>query len=126
MSVHTGLTCPSRWGTSNSDPNDSDSDNDWIRDNFETEFLGANPKDADSDGDGMADFWEGINWIGPIIHNPNGDPDGDGYQDLMMHFLITATGIACGDVEATLTGETLLGQQFTGTDVIKIVGKTCK
>ena len=37
------------------------------------------------------------------------DVDGDGDLDLLLHFLTQETGIACGDTEATLTGETLDG-----------------
>ena len=39
---------------------------------------------------------------------------------------ISETGIACGDAEATLMGETFFGEdppfQFTGTDTVKTVG----
>jgi hypothetical protein len=67
----------------NTDPNDRDSDNDWIKDEFETGFLGTDPNSSDTDGDGIPDFWEAINWVG--VTNPNSannDPDGDGYTNL--------------------------------------------
>lgn len=50
------------------------------------------------------------------------DVDGDGDADLLLHFRARDTGIACGDTEATLTGETYDGQQIAATDTIKTVG----
>jgi hypothetical protein len=44
------------------------------------------------------------------------DVDGDGDNDLILHFGISETGITCGDTEATLTGETFSGDAFEGTD----------
>jgi hypothetical protein len=52
------------------------------------------------------------------------DVNKDGLGDLLLRFKIPQTGIACGDTDATLAGETFDGQSFTGTDSIKIVG--CK
>jgi hypothetical protein len=52
------------------------------------------------------------------------DINHDGLGDLLLRFKILATGIACGDTEATLTGKTFDGQIITGTDSIKTVG--CK
>ena len=52
------------------------------------------------------------------------DINKDGLGDLLLRFKIPKTGIACGDTEATLTGETFDSQSFTGTDDIKTVG--CK
>ena len=46
------------------------------------------------------------------------DVDEDGDMDLLLHFNSRDTGIACGDTEATLTGETFDGQAITGTDAI--------
>lgn len=51
------------------------------------------------------------------------DVDGDGDPDMVFHFKIQETGIACGDTDATLTWETAAGDtQFTGTDTVKTVG----
>jgi hypothetical protein len=52
------------------------------------------------------------------------DKNKDGLGDLLLRFKIPATGIACGDTEATLSGETFDGQSFSGTDSLKTVG--CK
>jgi len=52
------------------------------------------------------------------------DVNRDGLSDLLLRFRVPETGIACGDTEATLIGETFGGQSFTGTDSIKTVG--CK
>jgi hypothetical protein len=46
----------------------------------------------------------------------------DGYVDLVTHYRTRDTGIACGDESTTLTGETLDGQLFAGTDSIRTVG----
>lgn len=52
------------------------------------------------------------------------DINKDGYRDLLLRFRIRATGIKCGDTDATLTGKTFDGQSFTGTDQITTRG--CK
>ena len=48
----------------------------------------------------------------------------DGYMDLMTHYRVQETGIACGDTEATLSGLTLSGRFIEGTDFIRTVGCT--
>ena len=58
------------------------------------------------------------------VHYALADVDGDTDWDLMLQFKTQDTGIVCGDTEATLTGKTLDGESFTGTDSIKTVG--CK
>ena len=50
------------------------------------------------------------------------DVDGDGDLDLLVHFKISETGIACGDTDATLTGQTFGGLLIMGTDFIKTAG----
>ncbi len=52
------------------------------------------------------------------------DVDRDGDLDMVVHFKTRETGIACGDTEATLAGETFGGQPIEGTDSIRTVG--CK
>ena len=52
------------------------------------------------------------------------DINNDGLGDLLLRFKIPETGMACGDTEATLIGETMEGQTFTGTDSVQTVG--CK
>jgi hypothetical protein len=46
------------------------------------------------------------------------DVDGDGDEDLLLFFRIQQTGIACGDSEASLTGETSDATPITGSDAI--------
>ena len=46
----------------------------------------------------------------------------DGFTDLVSHYPTTLTGIECGDGSATLTGSTLDGQPFEGSDSIRTVG----
>lgn len=59
-----------------------------------------------------------------IMHNaPHvSDVDGDGLDDLVMHFRQRNAGLACGDTSATLTGETGGGHPFSTTATVNIVG----
>jgi len=56
------------------------------------------------------------------MHSALEDVDGDGDTDLILHFNTQQTGIQCGDTSATLTGETLGGQEVEGVDSINVVG----
>ena len=47
------------------------------------------------------------------------DVNGDGLDDLVLHFNTQETGIVNGDTEATLTGETFDGTAIEGSDVIR-------
>lgn len=49
------------------------------------------------------------------------DVDEDGDLDLLLHFDTQDTGIACGDIDATLTGMTFGGEAVAGTDTIVTV-----
>lgn len=49
------------------------------------------------------------------------DVDGDGDIDLVLRFRVGDTGIRCGDTEVELTGETLTGRAFRGSDTIHTV-----
>lgn len=51
------------------------------------------------------------------------DVDGDGDDDLLLHFKTKETGIASGDTEACLTGSTFGGDAIEGCDAIQTVGK---
>ena len=51
------------------------------------------------------------------------DVDGDGDIDMVLHFKTQDTGIQAGDTEAALTGATVGGQLFEGTDSVQTVGK---
>lgn len=50
------------------------------------------------------------------------DVNKDGLGDLLLQFWIPDTGIQCGDIDATLTGDTFDGRGVTATDSIKTVG----
>ena len=65
--------------------------------------------------------------FGPDAASPVDDGNvenvnGDGFMDRLFHFNIRDTGIACGDTEATVTGETFADGPFIGTDSVKVVG----
>jgi hypothetical protein len=47
------------------------------------------------------------------------DVDRDGDVDMVLLFKVGDTGIKCGDTSATLTGQTVDGEDFEGTDAIK-------
>jgi hypothetical protein len=49
------------------------------------------------------------------------DVNGDGLSDLVVHFRIPETGIAFGDVEACITGETQEIIPFKGCDSVRTV-----
>jgi hypothetical protein len=50
------------------------------------------------------------------------DVNADALLDMVFHFKVSDTGIACGDPNATLTGETFGGDSITGTDAVKTAG----
>jgi len=50
------------------------------------------------------------------------DVDNDGDLDQVFYFLTVETGIACGDTEATLTGQTYEGVMVSRTDSIITMG----
>ena len=52
------------------------------------------------------------------------DINNDGLGDLLLRFMISETGITCGDTEAQLMGVTFKDQDFLGSDALKTVG--CK
>lgn len=49
------------------------------------------------------------------------DIDGDGDNDLNLHFNTQDTGTVCGDASAFLTGQTLGGQALRGSDSVNMV-----
>lgn len=51
------------------------------------------------------------------------DVDGDGDTDLALHFRAGDAGLACGDTEAAVTGETFGGTSIVGRDAIRMVGR---
>ena len=60
-----------------------------------------------------------------VIKHKVRDYNEDGLADLVLRFEVRRTGIACGDTQASLTGETYDGQRFSGTDSVMPVGPRC-
>ena len=50
------------------------------------------------------------------------DVNEDGFMDLLSHYRTQEAGIAMGDTEACVTGETFDGMSFQDCDSIKTVG----
>ena len=59
-------------------------------------------------------------FLSRVGSNPVG-PDGNGFRDVIVRFLIPDTGIKCGDTSASLTGQTFNGLSFVGASPIKTV-----
>jgi hypothetical protein len=57
------------------------------------------------------------------VHYALEDVDGDGDIDMILHFKTQETGIAPGDTEASLTGETYSGHKIVGTDSVRVIDK---
>ena len=49
------------------------------------------------------------------------DVNGDGLQDLLLHFSRSETGIVCGNTGAVLTGQTFAGLAVEGEDSVRPV-----
>ena len=55
------------------------------------------------------------------VHSALEDVDGDGDIDMILHFDTLATGIATGDTQAELVGETFGGIAIHGIDSVRTV-----
>jgi len=49
------------------------------------------------------------------------DVDGDGDNDMILHFKTQEVGFSAEGIEATLSGQTLDGKYIEGTDTVRIV-----
>lgn len=58
----------------------------------------------------------------PLAGYSNADVNRDGLPDLLLHFRTADSGITCGAGTGVLSGKTVTGERFTGTDVIRTVG----
>lgn len=50
------------------------------------------------------------------------DVDGNGDTDLVLHFRLRDTSLACDSTEGRLMGDTFDGQAIEGTDAVRMVG----
>jgi YVTN family beta-propeller protein len=58
------------------------------------------------------------------LHSALEDVNGDGDLDLVLHFSTRDSGSQCGDSRASITGRTVSGRAFEGSDAIRAAG--CK
>jgi hypothetical protein len=58
----------------------------------------------------------------PAVRADLVDVNGDKRPDLLLRFAIQATGIQCGQISASLSARTLLGELVLGTDALRTVG----
>ncbi len=60
----------------------------------------------------------------PAHSLPHGfeDLDGDGHLDVVLHFRVEASGIACGDTTVSLVGSTFDGRELAGRDAVDVLG----
>jgi len=82
--------------------------------------LGSENFDATQADFSTAEFGPGK--ASPVHDGHVEDVNNDGIFDMVFHFNTRDTSIACGDTEATLSGETFGGDAFTGTDSVKTAG----
>jgi hypothetical protein len=58
----------------------------------------------------------------PALQAALEDVDGDGDTDLVLHFDTQAAGLRCGTTSAFVTGTTVGGQAFEGSDSVRTAG----
>ncbi len=102
-----------------SDPNAINSKS---KDVIPVAVLGSVNFDATQVDFSTAEFGPGK--ASPVHDGHVEDVNNDDFFDMVFYFNTQDTGIACGDTQATLSGETFGGDAFTGTDSVKTAG--CK
>ena len=85
-------------------------------------ILGSSDFDATQVDVTTVEF--GPDGAAPVHDGHVDDVNNDGHPDFVVHFKTLDTGIACGDTDATLTGETFDETAIEGTDSVKTVGCT--
>ncbi|MGI9309454.1 MAG: PKD domain-containing protein [Gammaproteobacteria bacterium] len=80
-----GLTNAQEFAHS-TDPDDRDSDNDWINDGLEVNTYETDPNNMDTDSDTMPDRWEALHNVGPTDPDSGSlNPDGDAFTNLQEY-----------------------------------------
>ncbi len=78
-----GLTDGDEIDIHNTNPILSDTDNDGLSDNDEINIHNTDPNQIDSDYDGFEDAWEILNGLNPLIDDTQLDLDNDGYTNII-------------------------------------------
>ena len=79
-----GLTDLSEY-QNNTDPTDTDGDDDALNDGDEVNEYHTDPADSDTDDDGMPDGWEVANGLNPLLDDAGNDADEDGFENLLEY-----------------------------------------
>lgn len=103
-----------------SDPNSINTDRNGV---IAVAILGSASFDVQTVDETTVEF--GPNGAAPCKRNAAlEDANADGFVDMVFHFRVAETGIASGDVSATLTGELLDGTPFDASDSVRTVPAT--
>jgi len=89
----------------NTDPLDSDTDNDSLIDGDEVNTYFTDPLDSDTDNDGISDGWEVENNLNPLTDDASEDLDSDGLTNLEEYYLGTFANNPDSDSDGLTDGD---------------------